>query len=172
MTTVELLREQLKAAHSTQEATIEGTTEEALNSEGVGKALSAGVAYVHSVISEDMIVAKSLQNKTPLSQTRENIGISEPMPWMDNWDKYPEWTKNVKVDLPKFREFAKKVYQETDNYLASLTPEDIAKEVEVPGIGMQTLGLRISTFVILHIASLTGEISAAKGAKGIKGYPF
>jgi hypothetical protein len=172
MTTVDLLRQQLKAVHDTQDATIKDTAQKALDFNEIGKAIPAGAAFVHSVISEDIIVSKSLLNKKPLSEENNDIGISQPMPWMENWDKYPEWAKNVRVDLPKFDEFAKKVYQATDDYLAGLTPEDLSKEEEVPGVGKQTLGLRISTFVILHIASLTGEVSAAKGIQGLKGYPF
>ncbi|GEM_PF-3622591 len=46
------------------------------------------------------------------------------------------------------------------------------KEVDIPGMGKKNLAFIINNFVILHIANLTGEISAAKGVQGLKGYPF
>ena len=41
--------------------------------------------------------------------------------------------------------------------------------MNVPGMGEQNLVWLISNFVILHIANLTGEISAGKGTQKLKG---
>jgi hypothetical protein len=38
--------------------------------------------------------------------------------------------------------------------------------------GKHKLADVLTNFVILHVANLTGEISAAKGFQGLKGYPF
>lgn len=174
MNSIQLLRDQLKSAHDTQEATVGDLSEESAHFNPLGDAIPAGAAYVHSVLSEDMVLSSMLMQKTPISEgvISEEMGLSQKMPGFNTWDKHKDWYKSVKVDLPKFKEFAKKVYAQTNKYLESLKEEDLDQEIERPVIGKQTLAFFITNFLILHIANLTGEISAAKGLQGLKGYPF
>lgn len=172
MDVITLLRQQLRAAHETLEATMSDVNPNVAHFVETNKALPVGAAYAHAVIAEDMILATMLAGTTPLSSGNEETGLSEPMPGFDAWDKHEAWARSVKVDLTKLREFAKSVYQATDAYLAGLKAEDLDKELDLPVFGKQNLAHVISTFVILHIANLTGEISAAKGFQGHKGYPF
>lgn len=172
MNAVQLLREQLQSVHYTQEATLEGVTKKVANFRKTGKAIPVGAAYAHSVLAEDMIVAGMLANKKPLATKDAKTGVSIPMPSQQEWDKHEEWYKTVAVDLSVLKKFAKDVYKATDDYLATLKDEDLDRQIDVPGMGKQNLAWLISNFVILHIANLTGEISAAKGIQGLKGYPF
>jgi hypothetical protein len=172
MNAITLLREQLKSAHELLESTVGDTPDTALHASDTGKALPAGAAYAHSIISEDVIVAGILTHTTPLSSDNSKTGLSVPMPSFSEWDKNEAWVKQVKVDLPKLQEFAKGVYEVTDAYIASLSEDDLDKEIEIPGMGTHTMSSILSSFIILHIANLTGEISAAKGIQGLKGYPF
>ena len=173
MNAVKLLRDQFKWAHDTQEATIADATEEALHFTKTGKALPAGAAYAHSVLSEDMLLSGMIRQRAPLAASAKT-GLSSLMPAMSEWEKHEQWAKTVKLDLKQFQAFAKEVYAETDAYLATLTEKDLEKEIETgfPGLGKQSLAFLLSNFFILHIANLTGEISAAKGIQGLKGYPF
>jgi hypothetical protein len=75
------------------------------------------------------------------------------------------------VDLPVAHDYAKTVAQAAQSWLASLTPEDLKRSVETP-VGELNLGQLLETFVIWHINSHCGEISALKGCLGVKGYPF
>jgi hypothetical protein len=174
MNSIQLLRDQLKSAHDTQEATVADLSRESAQFNPEGDAIPAGAAYVHSVLSEDMVLSSMLMQKPPLSDgvSAPEMGLSEKMPAFNEWDKHKDWYKSVKVDLDKFKEFAKKVYAETDKYLESLGENDLDGEIERPVIGKQSLAFFITNFIILHIANLTGEISAAKGLQGLKGYPF
>lgn len=174
MNSIQLLRDQLKSAHDSQEATIADLSETSAHFKPEGDAIPAGAAYVHSVLSEDMVLSTMILNKKPVSEDviAEEIGLSEKMPGFNEWDKHLAWYKSVKVDLPKFKEFAKKIYEETENYLASLKEEDLDQEIERPMVGKNKLAFYLTNFLILHIANLTGEISAAKGLQGLKGYPF
>ncbi len=172
MKAVQLLRQQLQAAHETLEMTMADVKDDVLHFNDTGKALPVAGAYAHAVLAEDMILTYMLSKKPSLVTDYKKIGLSAPMPSMQEWDKHEEWYKTVKLDLPKFQEFAKKVYKATDDYLATLTDKDLEKEEERPHIGKRNLAWLISNFVILHIANLTGEISAAKGIQGLKGYPF
>jgi hypothetical protein len=172
MTSIDILRKQLAWVHDGQEATVGDVTDEAAHFSDTGKALPVGAAYAHSVISEDVIVQGMLAHKKPLSADNPDTGLSEPMPTFSDWDKYETWIKNVKVDLVKFRVFAKEVYAASDAYFATLKDEDLEKEIDLGPMGKESLLHILSTYVILHIANLTGEVSAAKGIQGLKGYPF
>lgn len=172
MNAILLLRDQLKSAHKTQEATMADVTEQSAHFNETNKALPVGAAYAHSVLSEDIVVSTMFAHKTPLSTGNPDTGLSEPLPDQEHWDQTEVWAKKVKVDLTKLREFALKVYQATDDYLASLKDEDLDQEIEMPGMGKHSLAWFFNNFVVLHVANLTGEISAAKGFQGLKGYPF
>lgn len=171
MNAIQLLREQLAIAHETMEATMADVNTSVAHFAEVGKALPVGAAYAHAVIAEDMIIAGMFTKKTPLAPTAET-GLSQPMPPQAEWDKHEEWYRTVKVDLAKLKEFAKQVYKATDAYLATLKDTDLDVEMDMDGMGKHNLAWFLSNFVILHIANLTGEISAAKGVQGLKGYPF
>ena len=172
MNSIQLLRNQLKGVHELQESTMADVSAEAAHFNETGKAYPVGAAYAHSVISEDIIVSSMLAKKDPVVKEGEDIGLSEPMPSFQEWDKNEAWVKSVKIDLDKFKEYAQKVYQATDEYIATLTEDDLDDEVDMGEWGKHKRSDVLSNFVILHIANLTGEISAAKGFQGLKGYPF
>lgn len=172
MNAIELLRMQFKSAHDLQEATMADVVDPVAHFTELGKALPIGAAYAHSVISEDMILSTMVRQRTPLAAERANTGLSQPMPSMSEWEKHEQWARTVKIDLEKFRVFAKEIYAETDAYLATRKETDLDREIEIPGMGTHTLAYLLTNFLLLHIANLTGEISAAKGVQGLKGYPF
>lgn len=154
------------------EVTMADVTDSSAHFSNTGKAIPVGAAYAHAVIAEDMVVATMLAKKSPLASDNSKTGLSIPMPSQAEWNKHEQWYKTVKVDLPKLRKFAQRVYKATDDYLATLKDKDLDRVMDVPGMGKQNLAWLISNFVILHIANLTGEVSAIKGVQGLKGYPF
>ncbi len=176
MTALELLKDQLKSARENFEATVGDLTHDHLYQDPGGKALPVGAQYVHLICSEDVIVQGMLQGKAPLSETtfKDKTGLSEPMPPMDeNWSAANEkWSKSVQIDLDLFREYAKAVYEATDQYFNSLQDEDLDKEIDLGAFGKNTVANILSGFLIGHTNSLTGEIAALKGLQGLKGYPF
>jgi hypothetical protein len=174
MKAIQLLKEQLKSAHNTQENTIKDVQKTNLHFSKVKKALPVGAAYAHSVIGEDIVLSTMLANKKPISLNNPNTGLSEPMPSFSQWDKHEKWAKSVQIDLPKLQKFAKKVYQTTEDYIDTLSEKDLDREFDLSGMGAgkQNLAYILNNFIILHIANLTGEISAIKGIQGLKGYPF
>jgi hypothetical protein len=171
MNAIELLRQEFKGAHEVLEGTMDDVTNEVLNFTDTNKALSVSSAYAHVVSSEDSILNGMILHKDPLAKDYQAAGMSIPMPMDMDWAKHNEWVKSVKLDLPKFREYAQKVYQQTDDYLASLKDEDLDQKIDSP-MGEQTLAYMLANILLLHAAHLTGEISAAKGFQGKKGYPF
>lgn len=172
MNSVQLLKEQMKSAHDALEATMADVSTDTAHFREMGKALPIAAAYAHAIIAEDMVLSNIITQKETIFKDASEAGVSEPMPDFAHWDDHAMWTQNVKVDLSKMKEFGKKVFAVTDEYLSTLTDEDLDKEIERPVIGKHNLAFFITNFLLLHAANLTGEISAAKGMQGLKGYPF
>lgn len=172
MNAVELLRLQFKNAHETLEGTISDVTPDTAHVRELGKALPVGAAYVHAVSSEDILFSAFIAHKDLIMKDAVSVGLSEAMPDFQHWDKHAVWAQNVTVDLEKFKKYAKDVYTATESYLETLKDEDLDSEVDMGEFGKHKLGFVLSAFFLLHTANLTGEISAAKGLQGLKGYPF
>lgn len=176
---VNLVRQTLKDAHQTLEDTMKDVTSEVAHWKPQGKALPISAAYAHVVASEDVLLSWIDKNIKPLVEQGwdKKLGLNIPHPPMDmDWEKnYTKWTKDVKVDLPKFREYAKAVYEKTDTFLEKLTDKDILEEkvdLSAWGLGKWSIARFIMRFLTGHADNLTGEISAAKGLQNRKGYPF
>lgn len=175
MDSIALLRSQLEQANQWLEATLGDPARPELHVTPPGDANSAAVSYTHAVISQDLIVAGMLRGAAPLCATSwsNSTGVSEPMPMPGpEWVRYRDWTRSVNVDLPAVQRYAEAVYAEADAYLASLTAADLDREIDLTavGFGMQTVAWVIGLLVIGHTHNLAGEISAAKGVQGLRGY--
>jgi len=174
-----MLADALKSAHETLEGTMQGVTDEVAHKQPGGKAVPIGAVYVHAIVSEDIMMVGWAMKEKPLleGEWAQKLGISHPHPAMDqDWEKnFIEWIRVLKMDLPKFQEYAKAVYKKTEAYLASLTDADLYEkkvDLSIWELGEWTLGRFVLRMVIGHLDNLTGEISAVKGVQGLKGYPF
>jgi hypothetical protein len=137
-----------------------------------GKALPLGAHYAHVVLSEDMVINGMLQDSPPLAATTwaGRTGVSALPPEGFEWS---QWAKEVQVDLPALRQYAQAVYANTDEYLASLSDDDLNRPLDMSavGAGQQTLGWMIN-IMLEHVANHCGELSCLKGLQGAKGYPM
>lgn len=171
MHTTALLREQVQQAHAFLEATMEGVTPEQAHWTPPGVANPLAATYVHAIASEDLAINMVLKGGTPLyaSSWAEKTGISEVQPLAT-----AEWAHRVRIDLPATRRYAQAVHAATDAYLATLTEEDLAKDLDLTsfGLGQMTVAALLSRMVLGHIDNMCGEISVLKGLQGAKGYPI
>ncbi|MBV7336055.1 DinB family protein [Chloroflexi bacterium TSY] len=169
---VKLLRAQYKGAHDVLEGTMKGVTSEQAHWIPAGTANPLGATYAHILVSEDGLFNGALQGGAPLmaSSWADKTGLSEPAPQGNQWG---EWGRRVKVDLDAARAYGQAVYAATDKYFATLTDEDLGREVDLTGIGLgkYTLG-QISSILLNNVTWHTGEISCLKGLQGGKGYQF
>lgn len=171
----ELLLTQLKAVHGALEQTMEGVTDEVAHYMPAGKANPIAGTYAHLVFSEDLFMHNFLMKTAPLceSEYKDKTGASElhPMEWEV---AYPKWLKEVKLDVTKFREYAIAVYAATEEYVATLTDEDLEKDVDMSSFGMGSKKTHdfIANIISGHAYSITGEVAVLKGIQGLKGYPF
>jgi DinB superfamily len=177
LTVADLLRAALGAAHETLEGTMSDVTDEIANRPAPGSSNSAGSSYAHALLAEDGVVNGILRGQNPLlvSSWAGRTGTDRPMPMpgMVEGDM-GEWYREVKVDLAACREYAKAVYAATEEFLDSADEETLNRTIDMSfvGLGQLPLPVMFSIFVTGHLNNMCGEISAAKGTQGLKGYPF
>lgn len=175
MDSAALLREQFKVAHGILEGTMQDVTAEQAHWSPPGVANPLGASYAHIIFAEDVMVNSLVQGKAPMLMTSwaGKTGLSEPHPPPDHgpWD---EWARKVNVDLGALRQYAQAVYQNTDEYLASLDNAGLSREMDLSSfeLGTQTVGWFLGNIVLSHAHHHCGEISCLKGLQGAKGYPF
>lgn len=171
----QLLLELLRDGHQYMNQTMEGVTNEVASFMPPGVANPIAGTYAHLVMSEDFFINGMIQQKAPLFETdwKDKTGASELQP--TEWESaYPKWLKEVKIDITQINEYAKAVFINSETYVASLTDEDLLKEIDMSAFGMgnRTLGSVLGSMVVGHLNNIMGEISVLKGIQGLKGYPF
>ena len=166
---VDHFRMMFKSAHSWFEGTVDGVDSDLAHWAPPGILTPIASFYAHAVLAEDFMVDGYALGKQP-TMMQGGSGISEPPPGDNKWR---DWGLRVKVDLPVTRAFAQRVYSATDSYLAALTDADLQKPLDlaVVGGGMGTVAIMLNV-VGTHFYSHSGEISAIKGLKSMKGYPM
>lgn len=174
LTIRDVLRGALDSAHWILDGTMADVDDELANRPAPGSANSIGSAYAHLLLSEDGIVNGLLKGGPPLYVTtwsgRSGVDRNPP-PGGEHGEALGEWYRTVKVNLGALREYAKAVYTNTQDYLASLDDEALSREVDSP-MGKMPLAQFFEILLTGHCNNLAGEISAIKGAFGRKGYPF
>lgn len=173
------LQSVIKSSYETLSGTMQGVTTEVAHFVPPGKALPIGSAFLHAVISEDILVNEwARKEKTLLQQGWDKkAGISEMHPKMDaDWEKnFTIWSKTVQVDLSKSIDYATVVHNETINFIQSLSDTDLLEkkvDLSIWNLGEWSLFRFLAEMVAGHNNSISGEISAIKGVQGLKGYPF
>jgi hypothetical protein len=172
MDAISLLKQQIDMSHETVEGTVADLTPEICNQSPGGKAHPIGATYAHMTMSEDFIINMIIRGSSPLlmGEWAGKTGVSEPPP-APGGDVFG-WANRVQVDIPKTQEYAKAVYKATQDYVSTLSPEDLTREVDVPGFPKTNVSFWISVAAVVHPANHVGEISAMKGIQGLKGYAF
>jgi hypothetical protein len=173
MNTVELTQYALGNAFGILGQVTADLTQEQADWMPTGIANPIGALYWHTISGADEVVYKWCRGQEPLHQKdgwREKVlTVSAPEP--EHGGDYLAYMRAIRVDLPVLHEYAKAVAATTQDWLASLTPEDLERKLNTP-IGELNLAQMLETFVIWHINAHCGEISALKGCQGVKGYPF
>jgi hypothetical protein len=160
------LRQQMQAMHGTLEAAIGDCSADALARKLPGATInSIGAIYAHTVFGEDGLLNGLVRGAKPVYFADEwapRIGIDMPQGSME-----ADWTVNL--DLRVFREYAAAVYKATDDFLAGVSDDDLARVVDAgfaPPMPVQSF---VANILAWHVATHQGEISALKGVQGVNG---
>ena len=173
MNTNELIQYTLGNAFGILNQVVSDLTQEQADWAPPGIANPIGATYWHAVSSTDEIVHAWIQGDAPLRQKEDwqaqvlVTSLTEP----GEGEDYLAYMKSIRVDLGSLHAYAEAVADAVQGWLASLTPEELARKLQTP-IGEHSVTQVLETFVIWHINAHCGEIAALKGCQGVKGYPF
>jgi hypothetical protein len=70
-------------------------------------------------------------------------------------------------DMEAFREYQEAVWKQTAEYLDSMTPEEIEREIPTRDGGSETVGQGISLHMLGHFNGHRGEINMLRGMQGM-----
>ena len=171
MNTVELIQYALGNAFGILEQVVGDLDQAQADWLPPGVANPIGALYWHTMSGADEIVHRWVLGQPALSQRdawQDKVLVAAAAPGEE--DPVAQM-RAIRVDLPALHDYARATSQAVQGWVASLTPEDLDRSVDTP-IGELNLAQVLETFVIWHINSHCGEISALKGCQGAKGYPF
>ncbi|TAK13586.1 MAG: DinB family protein [Anaerolineae bacterium] len=173
MDTGSLILNEMKTAHQWAEATLADVDNEVAMWQPGGTAHPIGSRYAHLVVTEDIFVQQLLQQQPPLfaGAWQGKTGMDAPEGAMQ---VTVEWANALRVDMEGLRAYASAVYASTYKYLGGLKDNDLSAEIDLSqfGFGKMSLASFLITFMLGHVRDIMGEISATKGFKGMRGYPF
>ena len=177
---ISLLREMMKNVNELLEGTMADVTPEQAHWIPPGVANPIGANYAHVVLSRDGAVNGMFKGGVPLFAAgwAGKTGVSElppaPDPGKPGFPDWSGWSRKARVDLPAMRKYAKAVYAASDEFLATLSPEDLERPVDLTavGLGKSTMGFVINNGIVGNASTHCGEISCLKGQQGKRGYPF
>ncbi|MBU0494540.1 MAG: DinB family protein [Chloroflexi bacterium] len=173
MNTVELVRYSLDSAFSILGQVTDDLTPELADWQPPGCANPIGATYWHTISGTDQVVFGWGLGQAPLYQVdgwREKV-LTVAVPEPEHGGDHAAYMRAIRVDLPALHEYARAVAQACQDWLGTLAPADLEREMDTP-IGKLNLAQLLETFVIWHINVHCGEIAALKGCEGAKGYPF
>lgn len=158
-------------AHMWFDGTVADISTEQANLAPPGSAHPIGALMAHVLQCEDGMLTGVIMGKQSLWE-RGGWEAKVHLPMLID---LPADSRGAgRCDPGQLRDYGKAVFAQTDAYLASLTPADLEKEVDLSaaGLGKMLLADFLLTMLLGNTYAHTGEISALKGIQGAKGYPF
>lgn len=173
MNTVELVGYALDNALGILGQVVADLTQEQADWTPPGLANPIGATYWHVVSSVDDLVHRWINGGDPLylkeGWQERVLTVAPPEPGRGG--DVLAYMRAIRVDVPTLHLYAELVAGAAQRWLASLTPEDLGREMETV-FGPLTVGALLEKFGVWHISAHCGEISALKGCLGARGYPF
>ena len=129
------MRAMFAQMHGWMEGTMQDVTGEQCHWQPQGRVVPAGAHYAHHVMgAEDMMIPMMIRGTTPLAmgEWQGRTGVDEMLP-MGAWD---DWARRIQIDLPALHSYAQAVYANTDAYLATMTPEEWNRQLDLTAVGM------------------------------------
>src|SRR5262249_37315434 len=127
--------------------------------------------FAHGIYAQDYAINELLRGAQPLyaSSYDGRTGIGDPSPYIS-----AEWARGLTFDRERALAYSAAVAAATDAYVATLSDDDLDREIDLSAIGWGKSSLQfiLSAVVQAHLHNMAGEISCLKGLQGLKGYPI
>ena len=157
MDTVELTQYALSSAFNILKQVVADLTQEQADWTPPGTVSTIGAIYSHTITYVDFILQEACIGQS-------DAVFAEPPPEEIRMQE-------VQVELSTLHAYADEVETALHDWLSSLTPKDLEREMET-SVGTLNLGQLLEVYIIWHINVHCGEISALKGYQGLQGYPW
>jgi hypothetical protein len=195
MNTVELIHFSLERAFDHLDQLVSDLTQEQADWLPPGNANPIGALYWHTIAYVDQLVHEwcmapfrdiaieqwfEARHDLAMGQTplRHSAGwkdkVVSAFPPENPEDPYWEIRvarEGLQLNLLALHDYAHATTQALLDWVASLTPADLEREIPTP-FGDFNQGQFLEYFIVWHINVHCGEISAIKGCQGLKGYPW
>jgi hypothetical protein len=161
----EYLNDQLGEVHRMADIAMQDLTEHVAHWQPSGATNTIAQILAHMTFAEDRAIHVSIQGGTMLAEQgwAEKAGFST--------ERGAIWNKGWQLNLEPFYEYARQVHEAAIDCVGAMTPADLDKEVQWFN-GPRSAGALLRGVIIHHSLGHAGEISALKGAQGLKGLPF
>jgi uncharacterized damage-inducible protein DinB len=169
MNAIEYIKLEMADVRRMIEGIMKDMTDELFNYVPGGTTNTISATFVHLVNAEDHFIQSVIQGKPGIWETEkwsDKTGILNPPGIGRGWNDF----KDKHTEIQPLLDYKTTVWAATTAYLASITPEDLDREVNFAG------GIRKVADILLltasHSLSHNGEIAALKGLQGVKGLPI
>ncbi len=169
MDAITYIRLQMASVRKHVNGTMKDMTSELFNWPSPGTANTISATFVHLMNSEDHFIQEVIQGKPCVWESggwSAKTGIPKPPGIGEDWSDF----KHKQTAIQPLLDYAAAVWAATDAYLASLTAEELDREVKFAG-GERSVGEMMVTSAA-QAESHIGEIAALKGVQGAKGLPI
>ena len=167
MELIDFIRAQCESALEMIQHSLQDLDDEIVHWQPGGTANSIGQILAHLVSGQDLLIGERLKGGTALhvSGWAEKTGIPA--------DRTQIWHKDAwRLDLEAFKAYHAAVDAQSRAYLASMTPEDLERQVAWIRGPEQPVSRLFQVIFINHALGHCGEISALKGTRGLNGLPI
>jgi hypothetical protein len=165
MTMVDYIKNSLAFAHRALADARNGTPEQLHFVPHQGSHSIAWCLW-HTARIEDMIINGRARQAPQIWNEDWAVRIGLPFEGTGN-GMADEDAREVRiVDMDAFREYQEAVWQQTDEYLNSITEKDLDQERESRN-GPETIGQGISLHMLGHFNGHRGEINMLRGMQGM-----
>lgn len=166
MTALELVKHELGRLHSSYEALMDGLTPEQLHQVPAGHPKANHIAWNvwHYVRTEDNVVRYILQARRPIVWAEggyaDKLGLP-PVAQGTGMSTAEAQALRIK-DLGLFREYTRKVWASTDEYLAKVDPASLDATVMIKPLGEMPAIRALAQVCVSHGFTHVGEIELAR----------
>src|SRR5215831_5225640 len=170
MTTLELITIELTRLHKALDKSLEGLTPEQLHQVPAGHPSANTIAWGlwHYVRTEDNVVRYILQNRRPIVWAEggyaEKLGLP-PVAQGTGMSAQEAQALRIK-DLGLFRDYVRKVWASTDEYLTKVDPATLDGNVTIKPLGDMPAIRALAQVCVSHGFTHVGEIELAKTLVG------
>lgn len=132
---------------------------------------SIAAIYAHAALAQDYLVNTVARDRPMLYvrdewEAKTKVGIVGGM-LSDAWSE-----AMPAADMDAFRDYHAAIAAEVDDYIGSLSDDDLDRTITFGPRGDMPLGAFLGDVVAAHIAHHAGEVAALTGILGGKGLPM